>query len=391
MKGYDLDGFPNIDPADLVALTQQLVRFPSPQTERMEADPAVQAFIGECVRPIMAKRGLSGRRDRMGNLIVELGPGDADRSLLLMTYAMTHPASAMLHPYAAEIIVTSGCRAIRGRGVAEQKGALAAAIIACERAIQVQPPRGRLVFAVSSAGETGRHDAAKAIIEAIGKPPVLGIVALGTNNRVALAHKGRLDVDIVVRGRATHSSTPWLGVNAIDGARRVLDVLASLSLGDLEHPHLGRATLTSTHIHSLPAATHTVQNEVRVTFDRRLLPGEQPEPALRQISTAIEEIEGPWSIEVIAGPFMYPCEISESGALLEAIQASRLQRGYPPAEVLYSHGALDAGFLGTIGCEAAMWGPGRMELFHSDEELLLESELIESAEDYFSLIRHYVG
>jgi acetylornithine deacetylase/succinyl-diaminopimelate desuccinylase-like protein len=380
-----------IDSADLVALAQELVRFPSPQTERMEAEPAVQEFIGNCVAPILAQRGLSGRRDRMGNLIVEMGPSSNECSLLLMTYAMTHPASAMKDPYSGEIVDRGEGRAIRGRSIAEQKGALAAAIVACQRALQMGPLNGRLVFTLSSAGETGRHDAATAILESLGYVPRLGIVALGTNNRVAMAHKGRLDVEIVVRGRATHSSTPWLGVNAIDGASRVLDTLANMPLGDAEHSHLGKASLTSTRIQSLPAATHTVQNEVRMTFDRRLLPGQQPDAALAQIVAALKRIDGPWSIEVTPGPFMYPCEISEDGPLFKAIAKSRQSAGRPPVDVLYSHGALDAGFLGTKDCDAAMWGPGRMEQFHSDEETLLESELVASAEDYLGLIRYCVA
>lgn len=380
-----------IDSADLVALAQELVRVPSPQTERMEAEPAVQEFIGNCVAPILAQRGLSGRRDRMGNLTVEMGPSSNECSLLLMTYAMTHPASAMKDPYSGEIVDRGEGRAIRGRGVAEQKGALAAAIVACQRALQMGPLNGRLVFTLSSAGETGRHDAATAILELLGYVPRLGIVALGTNNRVAMAHKGRLDVEIVVRGRATHSSTPWLGVNAIDGASRVLDTLANMPLGDAEHPHLGKASLTSTRVQSLPAATHTVQNEVRMTFDRRLLPGQQPDAALAQIVAALKRIDGPWSIEVTPGPFMYPCEISEDGPLFKAIAKSRQSAGRPPVDVLYSHGALDAGFLGTKDCDAAMWGPGRMEQFHSDEETLLESELVASVEDYLGLIRYCVA
>ena len=44
----------------------------------------------------------------MGNLIVELGPERADRSLMLMAYAMTHPASRMTDPYAGELIEGAG-------------------------------------------------------------------------------------------------------------------------------------------------------------------------------------------------------------------------------------------------------------------------------------------
>ena len=148
--------------------------------------------------------------------------------------------------------------------------------------------------------------------------------------------------------------------------------------------------MTSSSTLSFPAATHTIQNEVRLTFDRRLLPGQDPEQAFEEVSGAIAAIAGPWQIEVRRGPFMYPCEISQAGTLFQAIMQSRRELGREPPGVLYSHGALDAGFLGVKGCDAAMWGPGRMELFHSDEETLLVSELAESAADYLALIRHWL-
>jgi acetylornithine deacetylase len=382
---------PRVDEAELIALTQQLVRFPSPQTERMEADPAVQAFIGTCVEPLLAERGLRGRRDRMGNLIIEAGPADADRSLLIMTYAMNHPASTMRNPYGGELIEADGERAVRGRGVSEQKGALAAAIVATDRAQRGGNLRGRLVFAVSSAGETGRHDAATAILEALGYTPGFAILGLGTNNRVSLGNKGRIDIEVTVLGKASHSSTPWAGVNAIDGARIVLDRLAALPLGSDRHPALGKATLTSTHIESRPLATHTVQNEVRLTFDRRLLPGQDPDRAFAQVEQALGEIVGPWTVTVHRGAYMYACEISRDGPLFRTIGAALSRAERPPPQTLYSHGALDAGFLVTRGCEATMWGPGRMEQFHSDEEYLLVDELVAGAQDYLSLIEGYLG
>jgi di/tripeptidase len=87
---------------------------------------------------------------------------------------------------------------------------------------------------------------------------------------------------------------------------------------------------------------------------------------------------------------MYPCEISQSGVLFEAITQSLRRAGREAPGILYSHGALDAGFLGVNGCDAAMWGPGRMEQFHSDDEMLLVSELEASAADYLGLIRHWL-
>ena len=147
------------------------MRHPSPQTERFEAEPQVQSFIAEQVVPLVQTLGLPWRRDAMGNLIVELGPEGSDRSLMLMAYAMTHPASRMTDPYAGELIEGAGGAFVRGRGVSEQKGSLAAALAAVKTAADRLTLRGRLVFTVSTAGETGRHDAAISICDALGYQP----------------------------------------------------------------------------------------------------------------------------------------------------------------------------------------------------------------------------
>jgi acetylornithine deacetylase len=369
-----------IDERRLVELSQRFVRFPSPQTDLMEAEPQVQAFIGECVAPVLASWGAASRRDQMGNMLVELGPPDSQRSVLLMTYAMTHPQSAMVDPWDGAVVEIAEGKAIRGRGVSEQKASLAAAIVAVE-ALLKQGFSGRLVFALSTAGETGRHDAARVILDGLARAPAFGVVAIGTNNRIALGNKGRIDIDVIVHGKATHSSTPWAGIDAIDGARRVLEQLRAMRLPDREHPSLGRATLTPTRIESGPRATHTVQNEVRLTFDRRLLPGEEPEPALAQIEHAAA-LPAPWRVDVKRGPFMYPCEVASNSALVRAINDGHRRAGLAEPATFYSHGALDAGYLATRGCAATMWGPGRMEQFHSDEETTLVSELVAGAKAY---------
>jgi acetylornithine deacetylase len=370
--------------ADLIAWAQRFVRYPSPQTERFEAEPRVQGFIGECVMPLVRDLGLPARRDRMGNLICELGPEGGDRSLLLMAYAMTHPASSMREPYAGELIPTPEGRAVRGRGVAEQKGSLAAAL-AATAAARTLPLEGRLTLAVSTAGETGRHDAAAAILEALGCTPKLGIVVIGTTGRASLGNKGRIDVTVEIAGRAAHSSTPWAGVNAIDGARHALDQIARIRFTKGAHAGLGEASLATNFIESFPRATHTIQNRVVITLDRRLLPGQDPDAALEEIRRGLSLPE-PWRLEVRMGAFMHPCEIAEDGPLMIAIRRGCRARGLPPPGTFWSHGALDAGYLTQAGCETAMWGPGPQERWHSDEEIVVVRDLVDGAEGYLGLV-----
>ena len=379
-----------IDTARLLDWAQRIARTPSQQTDRFEAEPEVQAFIRDCVVPILAEAVIAARIDAMGNAIAEIGPRDASRSLLLMGYAMTHPAAAMRDPFGGEVVETPDGPALRGRGVAEQKGSLAAAIAAAAAWAKAPPADSRLVLAISTAGETGRHDAARAILAEIGTVPPLGIVVLGTGGRVALGNKGRIDVEVVVTGRPAHSSTPWAGVNAIEGLRQVLDQLPRVPLPAKEHPALGRATLTPTFIETWPRATHTVQAGAKLTLDRRLLPGDDPDIAFCELRAALS-LPAPFGLEVKRGAYMYPCEIAPDGALMRAIAEGAALAGLPAPEGYHSHGALDAGYLLAQGCEAAMWGPGAPEQWHSDNEQVTLAATEEGARLYLGLLRALLG
>src|SRR5260221_14139929 len=206
----------------IVEWTRAFVRHPSPQTERLGPEPRVQSFIGERIVPLVQELGRPCGRDAMGNLLGELGRERADRSVMLMAYGMPHPANRMPDPYAGELIEDASGASVRGRGVSEQKGSLAAALAAVKAAADRLALRGRLIFTVSTAGETGRHDAALSICDALGFTPRLAVIVIGTTSRVALANKGRVDAIITVRGKASPTSTPWVGGNATAVRSRVL-------------------------------------------------------------------------------------------------------------------------------------------------------------------------
>ncbi len=193
-----------------------------------------------------------------------------------MGYAMTFPAGGMKEPFSGAIVdgkpfgVAGNCA--MGRGACEQKGALAAMMYAAAIVARSQVKlRAPLYLAVSLAGETGRHDAAEFILENNSIAAKAGIVGLGTNNRICLGNKGRIDVEITVRGKSAHSSMPWDGINAVDGARKILERLDRLhSVTNMQASAKPRSTVTQ--IKSAPEISHTVPDICRITLDRRLFP-----------------------------------------------------------------------------------------------------------------------
>lgn len=369
----------------LALWTQEFLRWASPQTDLFESEPRVLSFIRECFAPRVEELELPVRLDRMGNALVELD-GDPRRGrVLLLAYAMTHPAAGMDEPFTGQIVEVGGRPYVRGRGVCEQKGALVAALGAVDELHRNGEDRPNITFAVCTAGETGRHDAARAVLEAMGEPPDHVIVVIGTSQRVSLGNLGRIDLEVQVTGKVAHSSTPWNGVNAIDGA---VDVLAALgrmpALGTDEN--YGPATLTTTAISSGPDATHTVQGWANLVLDRRLLPGEEEAAVFDELSTVIRSVPG-YDIEVRQGPVMKAAQVSVGGPLMTHIQRGAELASLTPRKTFYSRGALDAGYFTHLGCEAVMWGPGNMEQWHSPDEMVSVDDLHEGKEAYLGFLR----
>lgn len=372
---------------EIDSLLVELLRAPSPQTDQIEADPALRAFVSDVVRPrLESLTGVQSQLDGMGNLLWSCGGKSASNpaGLILMGYAMTFPPGSMTDPYSGKIVDDEpfgvAGRCVLGRGACEQKGALAAMIASAAIVIRTRVPlRIPLYLAVSLAGETGRHDAAQFICENHKLGARYGIVGLGTGNRVCLGNKGRLDIEIMVRGQACHSSTPWEGVDAVRGARKVMERLDQLSL-DRTHPHLGRATLTTTKIESGPAVSHTLQDSCRLVLDRRLLPGEDPDKAFEAIANLLSDLQ-PWRVELSRGAFMYPSQLSRESLVVESLEAASRLMG-SSREPFYAHASLDAGYLNRVGIETIMFGPGDLRFAHTDEEVVALREVREAARIY---------
>jgi acetylornithine deacetylase/succinyl-diaminopimelate desuccinylase-like protein len=369
-------------------LLVDLLRYPSAQTERLEADPQLTTFIAAMIAPRVAElTGSAGRVDPMGNLIWRAG-GASDKTgegLLLMAYAMTFPAASMKEPFSGALVdgkafgLASRCAV--GRGACEQKGALAAMIYAAAIVARAQSAlRAPLTLAVSLAGETGRHDAAKFILENDALSARSAIVGLGTSNRICLGNKGRVDIEIVVRGKSAHSSMPERGVNAVDGFRRVMECLDRLPL-KARHAGLGNASLTVTQVSSGPDISHTIPDVCRAVLDRRLLPGEDPEAAFREIERTVQELPG-WSVAVTRGAFMYPSEVAKNSPLVVTMNSVIRELTSRESEAFYSPAALDAGFLNRNQIETIMFGPGDLRFAHTDQEVVPLQEVRDAAKIY---------
>ena len=377
---------------DVKELLIRLVQIESPQTELLEEEPKVLSLIRDVIRPELERSGLRPHIDAKGNLIATLkGRGRAER-LLLVSYAMNAAPSTMQNPYSGAIVdgapygIEGEC--VWGRGACEQKGSLAAMMAAVKFVARCRAELpADLHFVTSTAGETGKHDSLAYVLAHGGVQAEWGII--DGPPEIQLGNKGRVDILVTVGGKQAHSSRPWEGINAIEGAVKVLERLRALMPypSDRAHPELGKVSLTPTSIESFPKATHTIQSECRIVFDRRLLPGDDPEEAIAQLEKAIGTIE-PYTIEVKRRDFMYPSEVSKDAEVVQSLsQAARFMLGRDPG-YSYSTAANDTGLLNVKGIQAVNYGSRDIRFQHTDHDLVSVQSVFDAARVFAFMAIH---
>jgi acetylornithine deacetylase/succinyl-diaminopimelate desuccinylase-like protein len=382
----------NLSYDEIKRLTVKLVQHASPQTRLLESEPQVLALIRDVVKPELERSGLRPSIDAKGNLILHLVGREKKDGLILVGYAMCAAPSTMKNPYSGEIIDGApyklGGECVWGRGACEQKGSLAAMMAAVKfiGANKLELPSD-LYFIVSTAGETGKHDSLAYVLDhgnvsadwcIIDGPP-----------EIQLGNKGRVDVLVTVKGKQAHSSRPWEGINAIDGAMRILQKLSPLMPYPEEksHPELGQVSLTTNAIESFPKATHTIQSECRIMFDRRLLPGDDPAKAIQQMKDAIGTIE-PFEVEVSPRDFMYPSEVKKDAEVAQVLeQGIRTMLNYEP-RFSYSTAANDTGLFNHRGIRAINYGSRHIQFQHTDHDLVPLNSVFDAAKVFAFLAIH---
>ena len=382
----------NLSYDEVKRIAVKLVQHASPQTQLLEAEPRVLALISDVVKPELERSGLKPVIDKMGNLILHLKGRTREGRLMLVGYAMCAAPSTMQNPYSGEIVDGTPYKldgeCVWGRGACEQKGSLAAMMAAIKfiGASKVELPSD-LYFVVSTAGETGRHDSLAYVLDYGGVEADWCVI--DGPPEIQLGNKGRVDVLVIVRGKQAHSSRPWEGVNAIDGAVKVLEKLKPLMPYPEEksHSELGKVSLTANAIESFPKATHTIQSECRILFDRRLLPGDDAVKAIQQMKDAIGKIE-PFEIALEPRDFMYPSEVKKDADVVQVLEHGiRSMLGYEP-QFCFSTAANDTGLFNHRGIQAINYGSRDIRFQHTDHDLVALNNVFNAAKVFAFLGIH---
>lgn len=332
--------------SELVELTRKLVSIPSHEDETAAGD-YIQRWMREETTATVT-------RDPHGNVIAQYGDGTP--TLALVGHHDVVPPDDSQHENGEYIVAEQEGR-LYGRGTADMKGAVAAAMCAFR-----ETPHEGLAFASFVGEEVGGRGARAAIAD--GFSPEYAIVGEGSTGYssagmtdVVIAHKGRRASTLVAEGTAAHASEPEAGENAIYRATDAVSVVRSLPAPETTvFGHDVTGSLVVTEIAG-GSAWNVIPERCTVTIDERTVPGERA-----PLSRA--ETEGvTWEIDQDLPPMA--CDDDEFAEMALAV-ADDSQDGTP--ETVIKPHATDAGWLAEMGTTCLVCGPAEPGEAHTADE-----------------------
>jgi succinyl-diaminopimelate desuccinylase len=168
-----------------------------------------------------------------------------------------------------------------GRGAYDMKGGLAAMMCALTDVADQDRVGVRLVVVPDEESEELDERSTDTLV-ARGLGGDFAITGEPTDLHIGVQAKGVLVMRIVVHGRAAHSSTPWLGDNAVLKAIDVFRAIESLPFTRESSEMFDRPSLNLGRIEG-GDALNKVPDRCEMAVDVRYLPGQDPGEILAQV------------------------------------------------------------------------------------------------------------
>jgi len=244
---------------------------------------------------------------------------------------------------------------IYGRGSCDAKGIIAAQVAAAERLRQDGVHAG-LLFLV---GEEKDSLGAKVANQ---QSPGCKFLVNGepTENRIAVASKGTLRVEVTARGRMAHSAYPELGESAIDKLLEALNRLRALKLPAAED--VGQCTLNIGVIEG-GRAPNIIPDHARAQLLYRLVgPSEQLRKQIVETVGDLAKVE--FTLEI---PFV----------------RLRTLDGLPTMVAAFT---TDVPWLNNWG-QPLLVGPGSIHVAHTEAEYIEKRQLSEAVDLYCAIAK----
>ncbi|MBW4439469.1 MAG: YgeY family selenium metabolism-linked hydrolase [Pleurocapsa minor GSE-CHR-MK-17-07R] len=263
---------------DIIQFLKELCAIPS-------ADSQIRA-VGERAEAEMRRLGFSDVWfDQMGNVVGKIGTGE--KKLLydshIDTVGIGDPSSWGWDPF----IGKEEDGVFFARGACDEKGSTPGMIYGLAMAHEFGLLDGWTGYYFGNMEEWCDGIAPHALVEAEGIRPDFVVIGEPTKMQVYRGHKGRVEMQVVAKGKSAHAASNFLGDNAIYKLIPIIDAISKLEpeLGD--DPFLGHGRITVSDMHVKTPSINAVPDEALIYIDRRITFGETPANELARIQRII--------------------------------------------------------------------------------------------------------
>ncbi len=382
-----------IDQTELVRLAQHLVQMDSVAAPNRPHEEAVARYLANYLEQLGFVVQLEEVAPQRLNLMASFDTGKLGKLLILEghTDVVTEGDLSAWHkdPFSGEI--ADDC--LWGRGSADMKGGLSAAIVAAT-AVRALFLEGKLDLAgelrlLIPCDEEGMMSGIKQMVRhgwhtKNGLPADGAIICEPEELELCLFQRGGIRVAMRFIGKQAHGAMPYAGINPIPWLAQAIQAIGRLEaeLQVIEHPVLGKPYITPTVLEagSLPQL-NVMPGEALLALDIRTIPGVDHSQIHAKLQAILQEIPNAKSTYQIIDdrPWTHTEPKAEIVQVLET--ASRLVLGREPR---YGGvpGTTDGTFLHAAGVPIVTVGPGDREIPHQANEFVQISELILAAKLY---------
>lgn len=285
------------------------------------------------------------------------------------------------------------------RGACDEKGSTPPMIYGLAIARDLGLLNGWTAYYFGNMEEWCDGIAPHALVEHEGIRPHYVVIGEPTKMQVYRGHKGRVEIEVTVRGRSAHAASNHLGDNAIYKALPIIDGVSKMEpqLGD--DPFLGHGKITVTDMKVSTPSINAVPDLVRLYIDRRLTFGESAEQAIEQVRALVPERQlqsGEVTVEMMkyAEPsytgFVFPVDkyfpawaLDENHPLVQAGHEAARLIGLPDhPSGKWNFSTNGTYWMGKAGIPSIGFGPGEEETAHTVMDSVLLSDVVKAAEFY---------
>lgn len=265
---------------DIVTFLREICAIPSMDSQIRQ--------VGERVEAEMTRLGFDEVWwDRMGNVVGRIGDGPT--KLLydshIDTVGIGDPDEWEWDPFEGK--VEDGV--FYARGACDEKGSTPGMVYGLALAKELGLLEGITGYYFGNMEEWNDGSAPDAFVNVEGIKPDFVVIGEPTKMQVYRGQKGRVEMQVVAKGKSAHAAANHLGDNAIYKLVPIIDAISKLEPQFKDHPFLGDGRVTVTDMHVKTPSINAVPDEALIYIDRRLTFGEDPYEELERIKNIIGE------------------------------------------------------------------------------------------------------